>query len=208
MVVDKDDNCGLSANNLNGIQISKCINLNQPSILPHTRAGPPIPNLFPNFTLQLSPSTFTPLVQEGIIILVAPTARILVTLPRAIGPAINTKYTLSGIMNPVLPLSPSCRLEATCIGNNTLDTCSAATVKGSGRQPQSSIICRDKHSGVNLGVAKSVFLGLVLVVVVVVLVAVLWVGGVAVLLACDESVELILGGGGGHGGRDIDVYVS
>lgn len=211
MVVDEDDDGGLSANLLDGVEVSHGVHLVEASVDPHAGARPPGADGLVGLALELTAAALAPLLQEGLLLSVAAAAQaILVGLAAATAAGARVGVGLGAVeaedaaasgADAVHPLVTAGGLVVAGIVDDTLDAGRVVGVEGDGGQLQLRGSGSHAHGGVYLGVAELVFLVEVLVDPDLGVVTILGVQGLAMGVLGDEIVELVLGCGGGHGGR-------
>lgn len=172
MVIDKDDNGGFPSHLLNSVEISQSIHLIQPSVDANTRASSPVPHSTVGLALELTSPGLPPLLEERL--LVGITLCIIFGLAGLapggrLNGGIDAKDAVAGSAHTVSPFVLAGSLVVSSICDDPLDASGAAAVEGgrgkldlSGGGASEAVHSGHAHSGVDLVVAKGVFLGEVL----------------------------------------------
>lgn len=168
MVIDKDDNGGFPSHLLNSIEISQSIHLIQSAIDANTGAGSPVPHSTVGLALKFAPSGLSPLLEERLLIGITP--GIIFGLA-GLAPGgrldggIDAKDAVASSAHTVSPFVLAGSLVVSSISDDALDASGAAAVERgrgkfdiSGASASEAIHSRHAHSGVDLVVAKGIFL--------------------------------------------------
>lgn len=169
VVVDIDDDSGFPANLLNGVEVSESINFVQAAVDTDTRAGPSVPHGAVSVALKLTPPGLSPLLKEGILIVVTCSAPgviigLAVALRGGVGDGVKAEDASTGSANAVAPLVLAGSLIVAGVGDDALDASGTTVVEGgggevdlSGASAGESVESRHPHSCVDLVVAEGVF---------------------------------------------------
>lgn len=168
MVIDKDDNGGFPSHLLNSVKISQSIYLIQSTIDANTGAGSPVPHGTVGLALELAPPALSPLLEERLLICITPD---IIFGLAGLAPGgrldggIDAEDAVAGSAHTVSPFVLAGSLVVSSISDDALDASGAAAVERgrgeldlSGASASEAIHSRHAHSGVDLVVAKGVFL--------------------------------------------------